>query len=771
MKVDYAESHVKGSHGLGPTKAFSIRTTGHAFKLLSSGLYSDKIAAVLREIGCNAADAHTQGGTPDRAIEVKLPNRIDPQFYIKDWGPGLSDEDVMDMYTTYFASSKQSTNDYTGAFGLGSKSPFSYTDSFTVTSVHGGRKRTYSAHLDNSGAPTIGRLSDEDADANWDHGLMVAFPVKPADFATFQDRANSIFRWFRVVPEVRGGARPARAEFTLDQTDFCRVTGAGCGVLMGNVHYPLAASQITGLIDGARGMFELGDVVLKVDIGDVNVAASRESLQYDKQSIAFLLKRCEDVSKHIADDIAANIRKTINAPWPDKCKLRDMKHGWTSGQRWFNWGSYFKVAGHSDFENLANVLTGNYQELPTTLGTTTLTRLLRPGNNGAARHSIIQDGNIRHSSRHSEKARLSFDANTVLYYGDAPHGLERVRQEVIHGRVKQALMIAKHPAKGVAGSVQAEVDDILHMFPGLPSVKVGSLPVPPTRMPGSLRVSRKTKAALPLPAMAVRIINGEGSKPTTDMLNAVPARNLHYMCRTPSWDNDYAGNAVRFYAQTIDQDRAMSRRVWDGIWGGFVKLQDELGVKVSDSYVAMTAAEIKSADIVKRRWKWTYTVIEEWVRDPATQAKIVAVASRWRPTIDLSPIKWQSSWVKTLAFLCGGEPDTWKLLKPMLAVSAIPGLDGMIEQLVAASKAAGNKAGRNQPPALMWFSLLNDGMSLDITLAMPPAGRQFTTPEQLDDLITEKIPMTEKFDTAALISMTKYPDAAKVAAFGQLLFN
>ena len=138
MKLAYTDSHVLGSHGLTQTKEFSIRTSAHAFKLLSSGLYSDKISAVLREIGCNAMDAHVEEGTPDRPIEVKLPNRIDHQFYIKDWGPGLSHADIMELYTTYFASTKQTSNDLTGAFGLGSKSPFSYVDSFVVVSVHDG---------------------------------------------------------------------------------------------------------------------------------------------------------------------------------------------------------------------------------------------------------------------------------------------------------------------------------------------------------------------------------------------------------------------------------------------------------------------------------------------------------------------------------------------------------------------------------------------------------------------------------------------------------
>src|SRR5574341_1398425 len=111
MKVQRAEKHVVSSSGLQETGGFKIRTNAHAFRLLSSGLYSDKVAAVLREIGCNAADAHVEAGTPSLPFEVKLPNRIDSQFYIKDWGPGLSHDRVMGLYTTYFDSTKQDSND------------------------------------------------------------------------------------------------------------------------------------------------------------------------------------------------------------------------------------------------------------------------------------------------------------------------------------------------------------------------------------------------------------------------------------------------------------------------------------------------------------------------------------------------------------------------------------------------------------------------------------------------------------------------------------
>ena len=92
---------------------FKIKANGKAFKILSDGLYSDKIKAIIRELSCNAYDSHIEAGT-DKPFDVHLPTRFDPTFYIRDYGTGLSKEDVEAIYTTYFESTKTNTNDAIG---------------------------------------------------------------------------------------------------------------------------------------------------------------------------------------------------------------------------------------------------------------------------------------------------------------------------------------------------------------------------------------------------------------------------------------------------------------------------------------------------------------------------------------------------------------------------------------------------------------------------------------------------------------------------------
>ena len=105
---------------------FTITASGRAFKILSDGLYSDKIRAIIRELACNARDSHVAAGNT-APWDMHLPTYDENWFSIEDFGTGMSHEDVINVYSRYFASTKTASNDFVGQLGLGSKSPFSYT--------------------------------------------------------------------------------------------------------------------------------------------------------------------------------------------------------------------------------------------------------------------------------------------------------------------------------------------------------------------------------------------------------------------------------------------------------------------------------------------------------------------------------------------------------------------------------------------------------------------------------------------------------------------
>ena len=96
---------------VGATTEFRIKASAKAFGILSSGLYQNKVRAIIRELSCNAVDSHVAAGKSGTPFDIHLPNSLEPWFSIRDYGTGLSHEQVINIYTTYFESSKTDSND------------------------------------------------------------------------------------------------------------------------------------------------------------------------------------------------------------------------------------------------------------------------------------------------------------------------------------------------------------------------------------------------------------------------------------------------------------------------------------------------------------------------------------------------------------------------------------------------------------------------------------------------------------------------------------
>ena len=175
---------------VGEIGEFRIRNSAKAFNILSSGLYANKIKAIIRELSCNAVDSHVAAGKGDVPFEVHLPNALEPHFSIRDFGTGLSHDQVTNIYTTYFESTKTASNDFIGALGLGSKSPFSYTDNFTVTAIKDGRKGIYSAFINGEGVPSIALMMEEQTDEP--AGVEIKFSVNDRTTTTSSVTKHSL---------------------------------------------------------------------------------------------------------------------------------------------------------------------------------------------------------------------------------------------------------------------------------------------------------------------------------------------------------------------------------------------------------------------------------------------------------------------------------------------------------------------------------------------------------------------------------------------------
>jgi HSP90 family molecular chaperone len=175
-------------------QSFRIAVTSKAFQILSSGVYTDKIAAVIRELGTNAADSHVAAGKPDVPFRVHVPTALEPWFAVHDEGIGMDEDDIYSTYTEYFNSDKTHTNALTGCLGIGSKSPFAYTDQFTVAATKDGVKRTFTAYLSEKKIPTLTKVDERKTRAS--NGVIITVPVKACDIEEFEAKCTEIYFWF-----------------------------------------------------------------------------------------------------------------------------------------------------------------------------------------------------------------------------------------------------------------------------------------------------------------------------------------------------------------------------------------------------------------------------------------------------------------------------------------------------------------------------------------------------------------------------------------------
>lgn len=292
---------------------FTIKATAHSFKILSSGMYSNKIRAIIRELSTNAYDSHVQAGLEEKPFDIYFPNEHAPFFKIRDYGISIAHEDVQEVYCSFFGSTKTSTNKLNGAFGLGSKAFFAYVHSANISTYIDGVQRLYVAMLSEEGLPTLNYLGEcETTEAN---GLEVQLPVARSDYNAFTYEL-SVLDHFPTKPRVFGirgfswedreKAYSSRfyGENWKVRTDTNRQTYA----VMGYIAYPIDAGKLDRkaytFLDKWRST---GGLEILFNIGDFSITPSREQISYDARSIKVISDALLEIEKQISEKVKSEV--------------------------------------------------------------------------------------------------------------------------------------------------------------------------------------------------------------------------------------------------------------------------------------------------------------------------------------------------------------------------------------------------------------------------------------------------------------------------------
>jgi hypothetical protein len=253
--------------------------------------YSDTILATIREIIANGIDVSN-----GRKVEVQLPTKLEPTFIVRDYGCGLSEEDMMGLYTKYGKSTKRDSNNAIGGFGIGRFAPLSYTDSFIVMSVCDGRKTAYTIRVDEKDDTVVSKMSSFDCDE--ENGIYVQVPVQNKDVEDFNSKFKNFSQYLsekiKLLNDEFDKTLPA---FSTDVFDIYTASGhyryetskikKFCHVLMGGILYPVTISQKYPHLKNG--------VVYKAKIGEFKLHHSREALEYNDATVAALCKASDKI--------------------------------------------------------------------------------------------------------------------------------------------------------------------------------------------------------------------------------------------------------------------------------------------------------------------------------------------------------------------------------------------------------------------------------------------------------------------------------------------
>lgn len=300
------------------------------FSILRNNMYSDAVKIVVQEYLCNARDAHREAKTAGKQPEVWLPTYGEgcSEFVVRDFGSGLTYEQMVNVFCKYGKSTKRGTNQ-TGGFGIGAKSAWAYGNEFFVESVVDGEKSHYHLYIDDSDRGKMDPVATVETDEP--NGLLVRVPVQPDDYYMFGVHFANITRYWGMRPKLmRGTAEyPTEEKVAVEGEDWILYErGQGIDgkpkIIVDDIPYPLDESAFSNeLTDEISSLFSKAwHLFVKTD--EVNVAANREGLTYTKTTVSKIITKAKETVSFIERYVYSELSKEKN--------LRDARILWAKDE-------------------------------------------------------------------------------------------------------------------------------------------------------------------------------------------------------------------------------------------------------------------------------------------------------------------------------------------------------------------------------------------------------------------------------------------------------
>lgn len=282
---------------------------GFALGAVSKNLYANNIGSFVRELVSNGVDAnvgHTER-TKAVAVEVKLYREGENWWFsVQDFGKGMTSKVFNEVYMAWFNSNKRTNNNEIGGWGLGSKTPLSYTDQYEVTTIAEGIKYEYLVAL-TSTVPVATPLLEKETDEP--SGTLVKFAIKEKDRYKLSEELNKQLAYFNEVVVVNEYTYYNNEFSVLESEHFkyrpdAHSFGTEMHIVIGQVPYKIDFNLL-----GRDRIFM--PLAIKFDIGTIPVTLSREDINYDDEHID-VIQTINDKIDLVLEDISNRYAEFIN---------------------------------------------------------------------------------------------------------------------------------------------------------------------------------------------------------------------------------------------------------------------------------------------------------------------------------------------------------------------------------------------------------------------------------------------------------------------------
>lgn len=277
--------------------------------LLSSNLYSDPEQSFIREIVSNAWDSHVEAGTTDVPVIIRFKDTYNEKsITIRDFGTGLSPERFQEVYCMIGSSTKRESNDFHGGFGIGKYSSLACSNTVYISSYYEGTAYYYV--MAKSGNQITTNLLNE-APTTEKNGVEVTIRnIKSLE--PFNRALQSVVFFPNIYIE---GANSGTLINTAKLKRFNNFAAASMTMpvqsklLLGNVLYKCDRYHFSPDAKDFLSRIEPTGIVIKFDIGELNITPNRENIIYTTDTIKKIEDRIMAAKKELEELIGATYTK------------------------------------------------------------------------------------------------------------------------------------------------------------------------------------------------------------------------------------------------------------------------------------------------------------------------------------------------------------------------------------------------------------------------------------------------------------------------------